>query len=1242
MAVPVGPPATGVLFAGLPTSTATGLPFHINATFFPSPDRKRVIDDPGDYRTEWNLAAVEAAGQLFAEHLPELREPLGPVGYWNIIKGVGSTRESAASSALIGAGQFWEATATCVHRSASAYNTARQWVRPPLAPVLLRPEEANNLSALEAIGIRPMHDDVRGVLTGGNLIRNDLGTLYLPIDAVVDAVVTAGLVGTVYPDEAPGQLGTLDGLDVLWTELGILLSSAEAQGRSTAYAMQTLRGCSIAMSAAGMLIPLATAHQADAPTRILIEAMGLHLDVIQAAPGSGHDRLLSLCPQVDVSTLITAIENLDDDVLDSRYASGQYDPEGLLAWLAPRLNEIDQEPLLLVQLKRLRLFPTESGLGSLDQIAIPGDFQDPLGLADVVNLPNLAKHRQTLIALHARELTIGEYAFIQVPRAFLENAPEPDVIRRVVRVLADHVPDLEEHARAKAILRETPLIECIDGQFRAPSEVVMDGDRAREVLGVDGPLARLPSAAPLRHQQLWGWLEIATDPTAAQVEARIKAIVDGSDGAEDQTTALERVCLYMNGRLRSPGIEDLVGRLALQAWLPARDDQMTWHEPPQLYPIFQDYLFESQAKFLGFGRRIQNQLTDLMVALGLPMRPPTLLIVKHLLACAAEGKPVNRQVWEALSQAADDPALRLLRDKPCLLVDGDDIKYRRPNEVFWRGPTFGGLRVVLGTELARYRAFFDAIGVKETPDLDDAIGVLNEIAEGHDDTPLDERLRLAVYEAWRLITENLDDDRVEQVRRLASEKTALDGQGRLCEPTRLYIEDRPLLADGFPDDVRGRVVGFDPSIAEGLRAAGARDFSHVVAVVRLQEGDTRAATALDQRLLDRWPALVRVIWALSDDLDDAAPASLADFDRLEVDDLWVRYELSDEPGAPSSEPEQPHAIYVSADSCLYVRGAGSYQWRHVARELAVALRGPRTAHRLASNLSEVLRADSLEEAERALDELGVARVVAHAGDGIAAAAVATALGGVEGIDDVDGAPAGAGRAGPNGAPASTTKPDDTSPGQPAGPGAGPGAGTGPTNTAGSGTTDHGAGTRSVASGRHTPAGSNKGSMQTPDAMLRSWVQTHSEDARELDPEVIARRKATDEAGIKRAMRYESEAGRTPSSMPHANEGFDIESRVDGEIVRFIEVKSQSGLWRTNAPSLSKKQHDHAVEKMDKYWLYIVELAGQPGEDISTIQDPIGRATHFGFDPGWRDVAFDPEAPYEELDAEIEPPDQPVE
>src|SRR5690606_4400666 len=53
VAIPDEPVERGRLFAVLPSDTSTPLPFHIDADFFPTTDRKRIILDE-DYQSEWN------------------------------------------------------------------------------------------------------------------------------------------------------------------------------------------------------------------------------------------------------------------------------------------------------------------------------------------------------------------------------------------------------------------------------------------------------------------------------------------------------------------------------------------------------------------------------------------------------------------------------------------------------------------------------------------------------------------------------------------------------------------------------------------------------------------------------------------------------------------------------------------------------------------------------------------------------------------------------------------------------------------------------------------------------------------------------------------------------------------------------------------------------------------------------------------------------------------------------------
>jgi hypothetical protein len=112
----------------------------------------------------------------------------------------------------------------------------------------------------------------------------------------------------------------------------------------------------------------------------------------------------------------------------------------------------------------------------------------------------------------------------------------------------------------------------------------------------------------------------------------------------------------------------------------------------------------------------------------------------------------------------------------------------------------------------------------------------------------------------------------------------------------------------------------------------------------------------------------------------------------------------------------------------------------------------------------------------------------------------------------------------------------------------------------------------------------------------------------------------DRAGVDRALRYERSAGREPEEMPHNNPGYDVVSRVDGQIARYIEVKSIQGLWLDHHQGLSGPQHNFAVMQRGRFWLYVVERAGREDEEIYAIQDPVGRADIFGYDPGWAHFA----------------------
>ena len=95
-----------------------------------------------------------------------------------------------------------------------------------------------------------------------------------------------------------------------------------------------------------------------------------------------------------------------------------------------------------------------------------------------------------------------------------------------------------------------------------------------------------------------------------------------------------------------------------------------------------------------------------------------------------------------------------------------------------------------------------------------------------------------------------------------------------------------------------------------------------------------------------------------------------------------------------------------------------------------------------------------------------------------------------------------------------------------------------------------------------------------------------------------------------------------------NKGFDLyEADADGNVVRWVEVKSMTGSLKDRPVGMSRAQFDLALEKGEAFWLYVVEHVSEiEAPRVVKIQDPGGRARTFTYDSGWLSIAeTDPEA-----------------
>lgn len=205
-------------------------------------------------------------------------------------------------------------------------------------------------------------------------------------------------------------------------------------------------------------------------------------------------------------------------------------------------------------------------------------------------------------------------------------------------------------------------------------------------------------------------------------------------------------------------------------------------------------------------------------------------------------------------------------------------------------------------------------------------------------------------------------------------------------------------------------------------------------------------------------------------------------------------------------------------------------------------------------------------------------------------------------------------------PPGTPDPDH---GDSAGTYAGGGRGRTGTGSPGKGSQGDGGGRRG--SGGHAPSG-GKGRGQGQRRPGRdtgrpfiSYIGTHPDDDGP-DPDGLdqAKRMQIEEHAISLIIGLEPTLRRTPEGNP----GFDLfESDRDGRQIRWVEVKSMTGTLEDRPVGLSHTQFDHAREKGDAYWLYVVENASDPEKArILKIQNPAGQTRTFTFDHGWIQVA----------------------
>ena len=1180
VALPVqGELSAGMLCACLPTEESTGLPFHINADFFPSNDRKHVILGD-DYQSQWNREALLAAARTVARATPQLTIMLGAERFWDLASSLNLLAQNTTRDGRDGVWrEFWGALQEALRNEAVVLTSSGAWTSADSGvALLLQREETDNIAVLEGLGIKLVAEALRPYQA---LLRS-IGVPILDVETLCSALTRNGLDKPVCLDDLPLCLAPEARRVALWTEIATLL---ERQG-STPHARhadeERLRTASLAPSSDNSLQPCRDVYSADAATVQLFSSLGLDVPFLDHAAGA-FARLNHLCSAFEAEDAVLVLEESDPDAIQQLWQEGHFSLPGLISWFENRRKQIMDDDDTRRRLSALNIYPSAGQLHSLPSLVLPGEFEDPLGLTSLVDVEALGGRRQFLFDLGATELDLRTYVLEHLSHAIEDETLDPAVRREAVSLLADRLGELIDDNQVRQTLSSIRFVICGDGEYRRPGDCYFESSIVQEVLGNGANIAVLPKEREASLQRLLDWLGVASVPRLRDIIRAVRRITD--EPCSDTTVIrIQRIAAHLSGRFDDLREINELEELRSIEWLPARRDRNQWHAPSSLYAPYRYYLFESQGRILD----VLSLNSDFLEYLGVHLEPDPALVVRHLLHCAGRGTPVNREVYRFLDDNSDDPAIEKLGPTECLWLGHS---YRSPDHVFWGDHPFGRYRWRLADELKGYGDLLENIGVTESPDHEDALDVLNEIAAefGEANKPLHDEAHRVTMACWQMLEHALSDEiiSVDWFSKLRNTKSIPNKSNVLSYPTWLFFENRVGLADKFGDLLEKNVIPQKLGTGRAFLAAGVRQLGSAVQIelVRIEDQDDDPGTK--ERLRQRHGEIARVLFGQMASIEvQVALGRLSDLDCKSAISLELQYRLNAFEINRTSLPELASALYHPTEHSLWaVHSNGQVPLAPLARELAIALCPEEDPGLFAAGLKEVLAANTTGEAATVLDELGFPQLDATAVEPPPFQESAAQLGIETDLDHLE-----------------TSRHDGRD-------------------------GDH----SDTASGDETETSTeseSRGAEDRSSSQAREFVSyiavSHDEDTgSDPDGTTHQERMSLEEKAIELIIGEEPALRRTPTNNP----GFDLtELGSDGQPVRWVEVKAMKGTLLDRPVGLSRTQFDWAQEHGRSYWLYVVERAGNPGEArVVRIQDPAGKAQTFTFDHGWIAVAEDIDA-----------------
>ncbi|MEZ5941140.1 MAG: hypothetical protein R3C18_07100 [Planctomycetaceae bacterium] len=1002
VAIPDNTSTIGLFFAFLPTQQPTGFPFHINADFFPTNDRKRILLE-SDYQAEWNREAIRTAAVALKDGLLELRSFLGPKAFWQLLNEVHrlSTAESYAENPVCQ--DYWELLVPTLKSEAVIPTTSGQWMPASGVRYLRRKTDDDTAALYRALGVQTVDADLSEF---GQLLRSKaVGVRELDAEALASAMRKSGLSGSKQLNQMPTWFQEIEHWEILWSHVkSFSKSEQKTQGGSDRKVLgpigqhhathNPLAHCALVKCTDGHFRNCADVYVVDQETRELFKPLkpSFHFAGDNQAM---IDAVRPLCNTFTLREAIGAVETALPEVLKAQY-------KPLLKWLTARSEELKDEVELLARTKALPICPTGNGLRPFSTVVLPGGFSDPVGVTDLVDEHAIESIEPLLQILQLDKLSLPEYITERLPKAFSSGEITPEAAIRLVELLASHQGEFLDDEEIREELASLPFIQCEDRKVRSVKDgLYFPTALVQDVLN-DSVYYISRAYSTRAIQNFLKWLGVSSEPDLERVTKYLLATTSKADAPNAETIRkVQSLFEHLGSRLDEVLNQGTILRnLRSSPWLPSSvrewcaeskkwidSKNVQWSAPQQTHFSKCHYLVESVAHFLAFAPWLQDRFRHFLIALGVvvleSVKPND--VVRHLGKAADLGAAIDRRLYQFLNLELDNRSIteqefRLLKNSPCLYYEARAACVK-PSHCFTQKNPFGTHRILLDSDtVSSFKNLLKALEVRPEPSWKDAIDVLCEIASS-------ETVRLncvvsgddkkVVMKCWRMIESALRDESQDRdaihrkIESIAKDHVVCRQDNLMSEPGRVFFRDREHLAEAFLEQLSGFLIPVPPGAAEALRHAGVKRLSDVTTIKPLF-GDRPLEKDIEvsSRLKERAPLLIRVL----ETCKATSGKGIPEFDDLavsEVSALNVQYSFHGFERTILSEISAAVAIFdESKNHIYYCRESGRVPWDALACEIARMFLGSGAVSQLSAQIIAVLEPDTFEAARRKLCRLG--------------------------------------------------------------------------------------------------------------------------------------------------------------------------------------------------------------------------------------------------------------------------------